>query len=106
MMEMLCHPTVSKLIHLQKNDLFIKQLWQVIANAYNDYFVEVGPTLANNISSTVNHTGACPGIRKRGGPKSESLFFFFFFAFQFFRGGPDQKLAEKMTISTKKSSKI
>ena len=23
---------------------------QVIANAYNDYFVEVGPTLANNIS--------------------------------------------------------
>ena len=31
--------------------------------------------------------GACPGIRKKGGPKSESLFFFFFFAFQFFRGG-------------------
>ena len=27
---------------------------QVIANAYNDYFVEVGPTLAKNISSTVN----------------------------------------------------
>ena len=27
---------------------------QVISNAYNDYFVEVGPTLANNISSTVN----------------------------------------------------
>ena len=26
----------------------------MIANAYNDYFVEVGPTLANNISSTVN----------------------------------------------------
>ena len=25
-----------------------------IANAYNDFFVEVGPTLANNISSTVN----------------------------------------------------
>ena len=23
--------------------------------------------------------GACPGIRKRGGPKSESFFFFFFF---------------------------
>ena len=22
--------------------------------------------------------GACPGIRKRGGPKSENLFFFFF----------------------------
>ena len=41
--------------------------------------------------------GACPGIRKRGGPKSESLFFFFFFfAFQFFRGGgPAQTLAEK-----------
>ena len=26
----------------------------MIANAYNDYFVEVGPTLANNISCTVN----------------------------------------------------
>ena len=51
-------------------------------------------------------TGACPGIRKRGGPKSESLFFFFFFAFQFFRGGgPAQKLAEKMIFSTKKVAK-
>ena len=29
-------------------------------------------------------SGACPGIRQGGGPKSESLFFF---AFQFFRGG-------------------
>ena len=25
-------------------------------------------------------SGACPGIRKRGGPKSESLFFFFNFS--------------------------
>ena len=54
-------------------------------------------------------TGACPGIRKRGGPKSESpffFFFFFFFAFQFFRGGgPAQKLAEKMIFSTKKVAK-
>ena len=31
--------------------------------------------------------GACPGIRKRGGPKSESLFFFFFFCFSIFQGG-------------------
>ena len=31
--------------------------------------------------------GACPGIRKRGGSKSESIFFFFFFfAFQFLGG--------------------
>ena len=42
--------------------------------------------------------------------KFESLFFFFFFffffAFQFIRGGgPAQKLAEKMTISTKKVAK-
>ena len=38
-----------------------------------------------------------------GGPKSKSLFFFFF---QFFRGGgPAPKLAEKMTISTKKVAK-
>ena len=32
--------------------------------------------------------GACPGIRKRGDPKSENLFFF---AFQFFRGGGQLK---------------
>ena len=54
-------------------------------------------------------TGACPGIRKRGGPKSESLFFFFFFFFLLFNfsggGGPAQKLAEKMTITTKKVAK-
>ena len=50
-----------------------------------------------------NVPGACPGIRKRGGPESESLFFF---AFQFFRGGgPAQKLAEKMTSLTKKVAK-
>ena len=47
--------------------------------------------------------GACPGIRKRGGSKSKSLFFF---AFQFIRGGgPAQKLAEKMTFSTTKVAK-
>ena len=27
---------------------------QVLANAYNDFFVEVGSTLANNISNTIN----------------------------------------------------
>ena len=33
-------------------------------------------------------TGACPGIRKGGGPKSEILFFsFFLFCFSIFRGG-------------------
>ena len=31
--------------------------------------------------------GACPGIRKRGGPKFESLFFFFFFLLFNFSGG-------------------
>ena len=42
-----------------------------------------------------------------GGPKSESLFFFFFFffAFQFFRGGPAQKISEKIIFSTKKVTK-
>ena len=54
-------------------------------------------------------TGACPGICKRGGPKSESLFFFFFFFFFCFSlfqgGGPAQKLAEKKTFSTKKVAK-
>ena len=59
------------------------------------------------IKSAVNciDPGACPGIRKRGGPKSESLFFFFF-CFSIFQGGaPAQKLAEKMTISTEKVAK-
>ena len=50
-------------------------------------------------------SGTCPGIRK-GGPKSENLFFLFFFAFQFFRGGgAAQKIAEKMIFSTKKVAK-
>ena len=52
--------------------------------------------------------GACPGIRKRGGPKSESLFFFFFFfCFSIFQGGggPAQKLGEKMTFSPKNVAK-
>ena len=41
-----------------------------------------------------------------GGPKSKSLFFFiFFFAFQFLRGGPAQKIAEKIIFSTKKVAK-
>ena len=48
--------------------------------------------------------GACPGIHKRGGPKSESLFFFFCFSL-FQGGGPAQKLAEKNTFSTKKVAK-
>ena len=60
-------------------------------------------TSEGNIHFSVMCSGACPGIRKRGGPKSESFFFFFFFAFQFFRGGgPAQKIAEKMIFSTKK----
>ena len=46
------------------------------------------------------YPGACAGIRKRGGPISESLFFFFLL-FNFSGGGPAQKLAEKMTFSTK-----
>ena len=37
------------------------------------------------------NTGACPGIRKRGGPKSESLFFFFFLLFNFSGGGAQLK---------------
>ena len=49
-------------------------------------------------------TGACPGIRKRGAQNVKT--FLFFFAFQFFKGGgPAQKLAEKMTFSTKKVAK-
>ena len=48
-------------------------------------------------------SGACPEIRKRGGPKSESLFFFFFSIFQ--GGGPAPKIAEKRIFSTKKVAK-
>ena len=47
-------------------------------------------------------TGACPGIRKRGGPKSES---FFFLLFNFSGGGPAPKIAEKLIFSTKKVAK-
>ena len=49
-------------------------------------------------------SGACPGIRK-GGAQNLKAFFFFFFAFQFFRGGSAQKIAEKMIFSTKKVAK-
>ena len=47
----------------------------------------------------------CPGIRKRGGgPKSESVFFLLL---NFSGGGgPAQKIAEKMTFSTKKVAKF
>ena len=47
------------------------------------------------------NTVACPGIRMGGGRKSERLFF----AFQFFKGGPAQKIAEKMIFPTKKVAK-
>ena len=50
-------------------------------------------------------SGACPGIRKGRGPKSESLFFFFFCFSIFQGGGPAQKIAEKMIFSTTKVAK-
>ena len=50
-------------------------------------------------------SGACPGIRKRGAQNLKAFFFLLFFAFQFVRGGPAEKLAEKMTFSTKKVAK-
>ena len=50
------------------------------------------------------YPGACPGIRKGGGPKSESLFFIFCFSI-FQGGGAAQKIAEKMIFSTKKVAK-
>ena len=43
--------------------------------------------------------GACPGIRKGGGQNLKA------FAFQFFRGGPAENIAEKMIFSTKKVAK-
>ena len=54
--------------------------------------LEIDP-LINIISGQL---GACLGIRKT---------FFNFFSFQFLRGGPAQKIAEKMTFSTKKVAK-
>ena len=53
-------------------------------------------------------SGACPGIRKGRGPKSESLFFFFFFFFLLFNfsgGGAAQKIAEKMIFLATKVAK-
>ena len=57
--------------------------------------------LMRNVSNYIIPV-ACPGIRKGGGGggggKSEMLFF----AFQFFKGGPAQKIALKMIFPTKK----
>ena len=55
-------------------------------------------------------SGACPGIRKGGGAKSESVFFLFvcFLLFNFSGGGglyAAHKIAEKMIFSTKKVAK-
>ena len=46
-------------------------------------------------------------LQEGGGGQNLKDFFFFFFAFQFIGGGggPAQKLAEKMTFSTKKVAK-
>ena len=44
---------------------------------------------------------ACPRIRKGGGGGSENQKRFFF-AFQFFKGGPAQKIAEEVIFPTKK----
>ena len=50
--------------------------------------------------------GAFTGICKRGAQNLKAFFFFFFFfAFQLFREGPAQKIAEKMIFSTKKVAK-
>ena len=71
-----------------------------------DYFYNYNPIGVHcwnsMLSNRVPLSGACPGIRKRGGPKSESLFFLLF---NFSGGGPAQKLAEKMMFSTKKVAK-
>ena len=48
------------------------------------------------------YAGACPGIRKARGAKYEGPFFLLF---NFSRGGPAQKIAEKMIHSTKKVAK-
>ena len=52
--------------------------------------------MANIGAFQQQYSGACLGIRKRGGPK-------IFFAFQFFR--KFQKIDETMTFSTKKLAK-
>ena len=54
---------------------------------------------ASNTWTNAHASGACPEIRKRGGPKSKNLFFL---AFQFFRGGGP---AQKIIFSTKKVAK-
>ena len=55
-------------------------------------------------------SGACPGIRKRGAQNLKAFFYYFFFIlffllFNFSAGAPAQRLAEKLTFSTKKVAK-
>ena len=71
---------------------------------YDVIYIRLSQHNTNIINKAYQWSGACPGIRKRGGPKSES-FFFFFLLFNFSGGGPAQKLAEKMIFSTKKVAK-
>ena len=61
----------------------------------------------NHIFCTSLHdSGACPGIRRGGGAKSESVFFVVFFCFSIFQGGPAaHKIAEKIIFSTEKVAK-
>ena len=60
-------------------------IYEVFQNMYN--FVE--SLYLQEVDLSQPPSGACPGIRKRRGPKSESLFFFFLL-FNFSGGGPAQ----------------
>ena len=65
----------------------------------DDFFIP-NPPLCPLQVKTIYPSVACPGIR-RGAKNLKGLFF----AFQFFKGGPAQKIAEKMIFQTKKVAK-
>ena len=75
--------------------LYLKMLWDLFSYMTQKHFLN--PTRCYMLS------GACPGIRKGGGGGQNLLFLF---VFQYFKGGPAQKIAEKMIFTTKKVAKI
>ena len=59
------------------------------------------PKLVLRIQCLALNPEACPEIRKGGGGKNLKVFFLFFN----FKGGPAQKIAEKIKYPTKKVAK-
>ena len=61
--------------------------------------------ITQKIKIMLIHQARVQEFVRGGGAQNLKAFFFFFFAFQYFRGGPTQKIAEKMIFSTEKVAK-